>query len=126
MVSRSPSKGQSKPVSRTCGWSVADVHHPLLAEEVERGGPAFAVAEARVLHTAEGNLCLTAECRDVHVEHPGLRFLRVAERGAEIGRVDRRRNAVSHRIRCGKRRLELVRRDQAHDTAEDLLLRERS
>src|SRR5206468_4646815 len=35
---------------------VPDVDDPLLAEEVERGGPALAIAEAGVLHAAERHL----------------------------------------------------------------------
>src|SRR6267143_1635473 len=69
ITSRSPSKGQSHPVSWTCGWSVADVHHPLLAEEVERGGPALAIAEAGVLHAAERHLRFPTHRRDIHVQH---------------------------------------------------------
>src|SRR3989442_7742720 len=88
MVRRSPNRGQSQPESWTCGRSVADVHHSLLAEEVECRGPALAVAEAGVLHATERHLRFTAQRRYVHVEHAGLRFLRVSKCRAEIIRVD--------------------------------------
>src|SRR5712691_4316032 len=55
---------------------VPDVDDPLLAEEVERRGPALTVAEARVLHAAERHLRFTAQRRYVHVKHAGLGFLR--------------------------------------------------
>src|SRR5436853_89352 len=79
----------SSPSTSITTRLIPDIHDPLLAEKVERGGPAFAVAEARVLHAPEGDLRFTAQRRYVHVEHAGLRFLRVSKRGAEIVRVDR-------------------------------------
>src|SRR2546426_10604971 len=99
MVRRSPNRGQSQPESWTCGRSVADVHHSLLAEEVECRGPALAVAETGILDATERDLRFTAQRRYVHVEHAGLRFLRVSKCRAEIVRVDRGRQTVAHRVR---------------------------
>src|SRR5437899_12790644 len=59
------------------------------------------------------------------MEHAGLRFVGVPERGAEIVRVYGRGETVAHRIRGLERGLEVIGGDDAHDRAEDLLLRER-
>jgi len=68
---------------------IADVDDPLLAEEVERGVPALSIAEAGVLYATEWHMGLAAQGRQVYMEHPRLRFLRVPERGAKVVRVDR-------------------------------------
>src|SRR5205814_8100492 len=79
------------PSISTIAPLITDIHHSLLAEEVECRGPALAVAEAGILHAAEGNLRFTAQGGDVDVEHPRLGLLGVSERGAEVIRVDRGR-----------------------------------
>src|SRR4029079_4420681 len=114
----------SSPATSTSALLVADVDDPLLGEEVERGGPALAVAEAGVFDTTEGHLRLAADGRNVHMENPGLRLFGRPQRRTEIARIDGGRQAVSDGVRDRERALEVVRRNDAHDRAEDLFLRD--
>src|SRR5437773_2040066 len=120
-----PGADSGSPSTSMITLLVPDVDDPLLAEEVERGVAALSVAETGVLHATEWHMSLATQRWQVHVEHPGLGFLRVPERGAEIVRVDRRREAVADGVRGRERRLEVVRWDQAHHRAKDLFLGKR-
>src|SRR5207249_7957013 len=79
--------------------SVPDVDDSQLGKEIERGGAAFAIAEARILHAAKGDLRLAADRWDVHVHHPRLRLLGVTEGGAEVAGIDRRGQSVADGVR---------------------------
>src|SRR5258705_4515932 len=109
---------------RTECRSVPDIHDAELGEEIERGRPAFAIAEARVFHATERDLCLPADRRDVAVQHHGLRLLGVAECRAQVARVDGGGQSVPDGVRGGESALVIVGRDDAHHRTEDLLLRD--
>src|SRR5437773_12428181 len=64
-----PGADSGSPSTSMITLLVPDVDDPLLAEEVERGGPALAVAEAGVLHAAERKLRFAAPGRDIHRKH---------------------------------------------------------
>src|SRR4029077_4488802 len=93
-ASRNASRSASTTSSRSArGSLVPNVHDLDLGKELERGGPALAIAEARVLHAAERHVGLAAERWQVDVEHAGVGCIRVPECRVEVSRIDGRREA---------------------------------
>src|SRR4051812_32661923 len=69
--------------------AVVDVDRLPLGEDVERGLPRFAVAVARLLHSAEREVNLCAGRSGVDVGDAGLQVAHRLERLVDIAREDR-------------------------------------
>src|ERR671910_844409 len=103
---------------------VVDVDGLPLREDIERRLAGLAVAVARVLRAAEGEVDLRAGRARIDVRDPGLQIAHRAEGLVHVAREDRGREAVADPVRDPDRLVEALDRDQCSRRPEDLLLRD--
>ena len=101
-----------------------DVDRLPLREDVEAGDARLAVAVARVLDAAEGQVHLGADRRGVDVEDARLELPHRRERLVDVLRVDGARQAVRHRVGHPDPFLERGDRNDRRDRSEDLFRRD--
>src|SRR5947209_20139387 len=104
--------------------AVVNVDRLPLGEDVEDLSARLAVAVARGLRAAEGEVDFRADGRGVDVEDSRVHLVHRVEGAVHVLRVDGGRQPVAHAVAYRDCFLKRVRRDDGRDGAEYLLLRD--